>query len=196
MNETIYAGHSARSRLATFVTSSPLQLRPTYATEGSAKRSKSVRLPNTKEHLSRDSHVIRQACKRPNKLGPSLRSEILGTNATRRGKVRSVPASHVASQRARCRWSKPPRCYCSYRVLSAKAIAGSMFIFGTSDGRLSLAGTAAQLCRCSRPRAVRWRGASAPRSARRVASALSEPEGTRSAERQTLCRLAAIVHVN
>jgi hypothetical protein len=46
-------------RAATFVTSSPLQLRPTYAIEGSAKRSESVRPPNTKKHLSRDSRVIR-----------------------------------------------------------------------------------------------------------------------------------------
>src|SRR5882724_5167084 len=56
---TVYADRSARSREATFVPSSPLQLRPTYAIEGSAKRSESVRLPNMPEHLSRDSHVIR-----------------------------------------------------------------------------------------------------------------------------------------
>ena len=44
-----------RIRAATFVTSSPLQLRPTYAIGGSAKRSESVQLPNGKKHLSRDS---------------------------------------------------------------------------------------------------------------------------------------------
>src|SRR5437763_16305893 len=67
-------------RAATFVTSSPFQLRPTYAIEGSAKRSKSVRLPNTKEHSSRDLHVIRQVVSGQITGALSLRSEILGSH--------------------------------------------------------------------------------------------------------------------
>src|SRR5438309_1441031 len=97
---TIYADHSARSRAATFVTSSPLQLRPTYAIEGSEKRSESVRLSHTKEHLSLDSHVIRVLVKRPNNWGSIVPIGTLGSHhSTWQGSIRSVLASHVTSQR-------------------------------------------------------------------------------------------------
>src|SRR5205085_9508455 len=51
----------AAIRVATFVTPSRLQLRPTYALNGCGKRSASVRVLNGKEHLSRDSRVIRDS---------------------------------------------------------------------------------------------------------------------------------------